>query len=372
MRVVITADAVGGVGDHAVSLARHLAEDGCSVLLLVLGPRPLDASALPAGLPVEWRECRLEWMPGGLEEVAAAGRWIEAHAVAFAADVVHLNQLAYAPFVTSAPTVVVVHSDVYSWWSETLGSTPPPAWNAYGRAVSAGLAAAHRVVSPTAYQAALVARHYRRYPDRVVHNGSDAPPVSEAAASQPRTGVLTAGRAWDPAKGMRVLDLALVRLAEEEGHAPHAVMHGDTEGPAGERFEPVRLLAAGRLPREALLERMRSSRLYVAASRYEPFGLAPLEAALSGCPLLLSDIGSFRELWKGAATFFPAGDPEALAAALRAAADDVPLLERRAAVALERARARFGAERMLRDYIGIYSELIPRGGRRRTRETRCS
>jgi glycosyltransferase involved in cell wall biosynthesis len=51
-------------------------------------------------------------------------------------------------------------------------------------------------------------------------------------------------------------------------------------------------------------------------SLYEPFGLAPLEAALRGCALVLSDIGSFRELWDGCAAFFPRGDAEVLAAVL--------------------------------------------------------
>jgi glycogen synthase len=370
VRIVLTADAVGGVGDFATGLARQLSADGCAVLLLVLGPRPLDFLPLPAGVETEWRECRLEWMRNGLDDVPAAGGWIDERAEAFEADVVHLNQLAYTPFVNAAPTVVVVHSDVYSWWSETLGTAPPPEWEAYSLAVQAGLAAAHRVVAPSAYQAALVARHYRRYPDRVVHNGSDAPPVPADALARPRRGVLTAGRAWDPAKGVRVIDQALQRLAPEE--TPPVVLHGETEGPNGERFDPARLHAAGRLPREALLAAMRSSRLYVSASRYEPFGLAPLEAALSGCPLLLSDIGSYRELWDGVATFFPAGDADALAAALRAASDDEALLQPQAALALARARQRFGAERMMRDYIGIYSELLPRPGRRRTRETRCN
>ena len=38
-------------------------------------------------------------------------------------------------------------------------------------------------------------------------------------------------------------------------------------------------------------------------ARYEPFGLAVLEAAQAGMRLVLSDIPSFRELWDGAATF---------------------------------------------------------------------
>src|SRR3546814_4918927 len=47
-------------------------------------------------------------------------------------------------------------------------------------------------------------------------------------------------------------------------------------------------------------------------ARYEPFGLAVLEAALSGCALVLGDIPTLRELWDGVAAFVPPGDIEAL------------------------------------------------------------
>src|SRR3546814_16818778 len=57
--------------------------------------------------------------------------------------------------------------------------------------------------------------------------------------------------------------------------------------------------------------------IFVSPSLYEPFGLAVLEAAMSGCALLLSDIPTFRELWDGAAVFTPAGDSDALADRLR-------------------------------------------------------
>jgi glycosyltransferase involved in cell wall biosynthesis len=50
-------------------------------------------------------------------------------------------------------------------------------------------------------------------------------------------------------------------------------------------------------------ERLAERPVFVSASRYEPFGLAVLEAARAGCALLLSDIPTFRELWAGAAAF---------------------------------------------------------------------
>ena len=41
--------------------------------------------------------------------------------------------------------------------------------------------------------------------------------------------------------------------------------------------------------------------IFARPARYEPFGLAILEAAQAGCALVLGDIPSLRELWADAA-----------------------------------------------------------------------
>jgi L-malate glycosyltransferase len=55
---------------------------------------------------------------------------------------------------------------------------------------------------------------------------------------------------------------------------------------------------------------------YILASRYEGFGIAPLEAAAVGLPLLLSDIDVFKEVTYGYATYFSPKDIKDLAAKL--------------------------------------------------------
>src|SRR5262249_40439508 len=61
-----------------------------------------------------------------------------------------------------------------------------------------------------------------------------------------------------------------------------------------------------------IVQTLGRSSIYAATSQYEPFGLAPLEAALSRCALVASDIPSFRELWDGAAVFFADNDAASL------------------------------------------------------------
>ena len=59
----------------------------------------------------------------------------------------------------------------------------------------------------------------------------------------------------------------------------------------------------GELDERTLAGCLSARPVFVSAARYEPFGLAVLEAAQAGCPLVLSDIPTFRELWDGAALF---------------------------------------------------------------------
>jgi len=61
---------------------------------------------------------------------------------------------------------------------------------------------------------------------------------------------------------------------------------------------------------------------FVFPSRYEGFGLPTVEAMASGCPVVLADSSSHPEVGGEAAVYFPPGDVDALAAALRQVVDD--------------------------------------------------
>jgi glycosyltransferase involved in cell wall biosynthesis len=65
-----------------------------------------------------------------------------------------------------------------------------------------------------------------------------------------------------------------------------------------------------------LVDLYRSAQLCIAASRDEGFNLLPLEAMACGAPVLCSDIPVHRELYEGAAAFFPPDNPETLAQAI--------------------------------------------------------
>jgi glycosyltransferase involved in cell wall biosynthesis len=104
---------------------------------------------------------------------------------------------------------------------------------------------------------------------------------------------------------------------------------------------------------------MSTAPVYALPALYEPFGLSVLEAALSGCALVLGDIPSLRELWTDAAMFVAPRDDEALTWALNSLVDNVA--QRQAFAFLARAKAtQFGPRRMAAGYFGAYEYCISR------------
>jgi glycosyltransferase involved in cell wall biosynthesis len=115
------------------------------------------------------------------------------------------------------------------------------------------------------------------------------------------------------------------------------------------------LQALGVLNEPELFHLFSQSSVYIAASVYEPFGLAPLEAALCGCALVLRDIPSFREVWGDAALYFNTSTE--LQEQLRILAEDPSALEEARAAAQAHA-GRYTADGMTAQYVTLYEELI--------------
>ena len=99
--------------------------------------------------------------------------------------------------------------------------------------------------------------------------------------------------------------------------------------------------------------------VFTSLSRYEPFGLAVLEAAQAGCALVLSDIPTFRELWDCAAVFVQPDDPVALAGALQSLLRDSNECARLGALAHSRS-AQFGPARMVDATWDIHAAVLAR------------
>jgi glycosyltransferase involved in cell wall biosynthesis len=205
-----------------------------------------------------------------------------------------------------------------------------------------------RVVTPSAaFSAATKEAHDLPVLPTTVHNGR-TPLVLPRVA--PHDFAFTAGRLWDKGKNLATLDRAAADLPVP------LYMAGPQQGPSGDGIELEHARALGNLSEKELARWLAAKPVFVSAALYEPFGLAVLEAAAAGCPLVLSDIPTFRELWDGVATFLPAGDHLAFARTIESIVGDDYLRTAMGAAAKERA-SRYTPEAMAREMLGIYREL---------------
>ncbi|HLJ74086.1 MAG TPA: glycosyltransferase family 1 protein, partial [Thermoanaerobaculia bacterium] len=73
---------------------------------------------------------------------------------------------------------------------------------------------------------------------------------------------------------------------------------------------------AGWVDRDRLRELYQRARIFVYPSRYEGFGIPPLEAMACGAPVIATRVGAISEYAEGAALLVEPGDKEALRAAM--------------------------------------------------------
>jgi glycogen(starch) synthase len=351
--VLMTADTVGGVWSHALELAGGLGQRGVRVALATMGA-PLttlqrrQAARLPS-VTLHESEYRLEWMATPWADVQRAGQWLLRLEASLRPDVVHLNQFAFGALPFKAPTLLVAHSCVMSWWRAVHRSAPPPAWDRYRLAVVAGLAGATRVGAPTEAMLASLSTNYGYQGDGVVLPNARSGEAYAPGAKEPL--ILSAGRLWDAAKNLAALEAVAPSLPW-----PVAVA-GATAQPTGGVRQTRGVLALGELCPEGLAAEYARASIYALPARYEPFGQTPLEAALSGCALVLGDLPSLREIWGGAALYVAPDDHDALLAALERLIRDPSLREAMGRNARARA-GHFTAEQMADAYLRAYRRLL--------------
>jgi glycogen(starch) synthase len=351
--VLVTADTIGGVWSHTLELARALGAEGIEVVLGAMGRRPSSDQEREAravqSLTLHAAPFRLPWMQDPWDDVARAGEWLLELAARTGSELAHLSEPVFGALPWPVPVIAVGHSCVLSWYAAVRRQNVGPEWDRYRSAMTSGLCAADIVVAPSRGMLASLRSHYGMRAGTVVRNGRD-PARYAPGPKQPV--VLTAGRLWDPAKNLGLL----LEVAPDLPWPVHAA--GDDRAPDGSPpldAPAVRLL--GNLSAEALAERFAGAAIYASPARYEPFGQSILEAALSGCALVLGDIPSMRELWDGVAVFVPPDEAATLRHALLELIRDTGLRETLAMRARRRA-LEYSPRRMARAYLELYGGLL--------------
>jgi glycosyltransferase involved in cell wall biosynthesis len=115
----------------------------------------------------------------------------------------------------------------------------------------------------------------------------------------------------------------------------------------------------GMLSPECVIRAYQSADIYIHTSKYDTFGLAPLEAMACGCPVIVSDRVGMSDLLENGIDGFVVryGDSEDLRGKLRLLLADGDLRRTMGAKARETAK-QISWERIAREYAQIYKQLI--------------
>src|SRR5215471_9012438 len=236
MRVLITADTVGGIWTYARELVCGLVRRGVEVTLVSFGhmpePRQLAWTEGLRNLDFRPTAFKLEWMQDSADDIEASSEYLLSVIQETSPDILHLNQFCYGALDVDIPKIVAAHSDVVSWWVAVHGEEPPPsAWiDWYRETVQRGLDGATTVVAPSRWMLSQVETYYGPRPQTaVIYNGRS--PQFFNPHGDKEDVVLTVGRLWDSAKQVSLLTKHNcgwpVIIAGETQH-PDETYRGDT------------------------------------------------------------------------------------------------------------------------------------------------
>jgi glycosyltransferase involved in cell wall biosynthesis len=353
-RILMTADAVGGVWNYSIDLASELCGRGAEVFLATFGPPPNEEQRATAGriqnLKLVESQFSLEWTPGVTgQELRQSGEWLLAQAEAFRPHLVQINGYFHGALPWKAPIVVVAHSCVYSWWLSTHGTLPPDSWLAYRERVSRGMAAANAMVAPSRFMFNALNQIYslNKQPEHIIHNFSNLIPILAVKEDI----IFASGRCWDPAKNILLLSKIAPKL-------PWPVyLAGPTVGPNGERQICSELVCLGELSRMQMTDLLSRASIFVHPAKYEPFGLSVLEAAINSCALVLSEIPSLRELWGDCALYAAPNDENQWVGHILQLAGDRGFRQELGRRAAARAKM-YSPGGAVSSYVNLYDSLV--------------
>jgi len=360
MHILMTADTVGGVWTYTRELVTQLSRRGVRITLVSFGELPSAAQSAwideLSDVSFHPTAFRLEWMQEAQSDLQQSTEFLRSIIDEAKPDLLHFNQFYYGAMDLHLPRVVVAHSDVVSWWVSVHGAEPPDSeWiRVYRENVWRGLERADLVIAPTQWMLDRVCANYSD-PKRkaVVYNGRDPKLFIPHLAKEEYA--ISVGRLWDAGKQATLLlrdDLPLQTVLVGSEQSPEgAVASAQSSGHLS------KLQMKGPQSEAQLRQLFARAAIYVATSRYEPFGLAPLEAALSRCAILANDIPSLREIWEDDAVYFERNNPRSLVLAIQELASNSARRSEYGGRALERAR-KFNSERMAEEYLEHYRTLV--------------
>ncbi len=365
MHVLVTTDSLSGSWTYTRELVTGLVTRGVRVTLVSFGeiPLPDQTSWMDHlhGLDYRPTAFHLEWMQEAENDLPESSAFLAALVRELRPDVLHLNQFCYGNLRVDVPRVVMAHGDLITRTHAVHNRAPQPegSLNWYRNTVLDGLAGADAVVAPSAWMLDRISACYLR-PQRaeVIYPGRN--PIFFNPYVNKDDCVLAVGRLVDASKQVFLLTQQPYSVPVCIVGAEHTVPMPRIPIRADVKVDTEQTTIAIRGPQtEAQLRALYSrAAIYAATARYEPLGMAALEAAFSRCAIVANDIPSFREIWGDAALYFRTNDAASLAENIRMLNADRPMRRAFAELAYTRARERFTTKRMIDDCLQLYRSLV--------------
>ena len=368
MHVLVTADTLSGAWSYTRELVTGLVTRGVRVTLVSFGDIPLPEQTTWMdhlhGLEYLPTAFRLEWMQEAEEDLAESSAFLRSVVREVRPDVLHLNQFCYGNLSVDVPRVVMAHGDLITW-TEAVQDRPlrgarPTRW--YRETVSEGIAGADALVAPSAWMLDRISACYGS-PSRseVIYPGRN--PIFFNPYVSKDDCVLAVGRLVDTSKQVFLLTQQAHSIpvcivgSEQTVPTPRIPIRADVKVAVDQTSVAIR----GPQTESQLRALYSRAAIFAATARYEPLGMAALEAAFSRCAIIANDIPSFREIWGDAALYFRTNDAESLAESIRLLSEDRPMRRAYAELAYNRARDRFTTKRMIDDCLQLYRSLQAAG-----------
>jgi len=313
-----------GVGRYIRSLFQYLAEvDKENEYIWFFGKKEFESIELPSK---KWKKVQtnIHWHTLAEQLILP---WVFYRQKL---DLLHFPYFSF-PILYPKKFVVTIHDLIFDHYKTGKASTLP-GWFyiikkiGYHTVLWASVKRAEKILTLSTDAKNEIVDHYHAKPDKIVVT------YESGKLEDPRTAfiggefdqmrklqpyILYVGNAH-PHKNVEMLILAMQKLRQKRDIRLVLVGSDTFFYPKLREFIKEKkaqeyVIVIGSVPNEAIAGWYHFAQALVTASKMEGFGIPPLEAMSVGCPVIVSDIPVFHEVYGDAAVFFDQNDPLAIA-----------------------------------------------------------
>lgn len=352
LNILMISDTIGGVWTYSVELCKALLPFNVNFHLVTTGAalqsnQKKEIETLK-NVTIYETDFLLEWMDDPWANIDASANWLLQLEEELQPHIIHINGYVYGSLAWKAPKIIVAHSDVFSWFYAVRNAAPPKEWNEYFNRVREGLNAADYLIAPSKWMMQVREIYETPVAGKVIYNGRS----NEMFQPKYKNDfVFSMGRIWDEAKNIKLLVEASSQINYSIKLAGDFSFENNSTA-----TESSNISYLGKLSAQQIAEQLSAAAVYVMPAKYEPFGLSVLEAALSGCALVLGNIDSLKEIWGEAAIYIDTDDANLLAETVNKLMKDESLRKHYAQAAIKQAK-KYSVEVMGKNYLQMYEEL---------------